>query len=331
MRLLFVACLALSSACPAFAQSAAQAPLRDIDTIVVSGVQPGPGMWKVSKGDHVLWLLGTVQPMPRGLEWQSPQADAVLAQADEIIGAPGVQVSMGWGGLFKAAFAAPTLLKVRRIPDSKTLRDVLPVDLYVRWTSLKSQYLPDDDEVESRRPLFAAGELYQAALKRARLDGGNQVARRVEAVVGKREVRRTRTAVSSQITNPKGVAKSFANGRLDDIACFRSQLDRLESDVVVAAERANAWAVGDIAELQRLQPLGAERACSEAILKTETARMLGIADGDARSESQWLAAAETALARSGTSFGVLPMSHLLAPDGLLARLQARGYAVIAPE
>jgi hypothetical protein len=279
----------------------------------------------------VLWLLGTVTPMPRGLEWQSPQADAVLAEAGEIIGPPGVSVSMGWGGLFKAALAAPTMFKVRRIPDGRTLREVLPAELYVRWTGLKSRYLPGDDDVESWRPIFAAGELYQAALKRARLDGGNPVGKRVATLVGKRDIRHTRTALSRQIKDPKRVAKSFASGPVDDIACFRSLLDQLESDVVVAAERANAWAVGDIAALQRLQPLGSGRACSEAILKTETARMLGVADGDARSQAQWLAAVEVALERNGTSFGLLPMSQLLARDGLLARLQARGYDVVAPE
>src|SRR5690606_15674600 len=32
----------------------------DLDAMVVSGAQPGPGMWKVTRGDHVVHILGTV-------------------------------------------------------------------------------------------------------------------------------------------------------------------------------------------------------------------------------------------------------------------------------
>ena len=44
---------------------ASDLPIRDLDTMVVSGVQPGPGLWKVRKGEHTLWILGTVSPLPR--------------------------------------------------------------------------------------------------------------------------------------------------------------------------------------------------------------------------------------------------------------------------
>ena len=39
------------------------------ETILVAGQRPGPGLWKVSKGDHVLWVFGTcllyTSPSPR--------------------------------------------------------------------------------------------------------------------------------------------------------------------------------------------------------------------------------------------------------------------------
>ena len=36
-----------------------------LETVLVSGEQPGPGMWKVSKGDHVLWIVGIQTPVPK--------------------------------------------------------------------------------------------------------------------------------------------------------------------------------------------------------------------------------------------------------------------------
>jgi hypothetical protein len=46
--------------------------------------------------------------------------------------------------------------------------------------------------------------------------------------------------------------------------------------------------------------------------------------------AKWLGEAEHALATYDTSFAVLPMRELVAADGLLAQLAAKGYAVSAP-
>lgn len=68
MRLVSLAlCLALCAAAPAFAQEAPPAPapaasVTNLESVVVSGVVPGPGLWKVSKGDHVMYVLGTLSP-----------------------------------------------------------------------------------------------------------------------------------------------------------------------------------------------------------------------------------------------------------------------------
>jgi hypothetical protein len=72
----------------------------DAAPVLVSGRHSGPGLWKVSHGDNVLWILGTVSPVPRKLDWYSPQAEQVLAQASEIIGPPGIVVSMGAVSIF---------------------------------------------------------------------------------------------------------------------------------------------------------------------------------------------------------------------------------------
>ena len=75
MRPTLLACLlALAGVVPAFAQTAAPtstttAPPVPADVpllapVVVSGVVTGPGLWKVSKDGHVLWVLGTLSPLP---------------------------------------------------------------------------------------------------------------------------------------------------------------------------------------------------------------------------------------------------------------------------
>jgi hypothetical protein len=63
---------------------------------------------------------------------------------------------------------------------------------------------------------------------------------------------------------------------------------------------------------------------------SEIARKQGMQDIQARVENAWLAAAERALSENQTTFGVLPMGQMLAPDGLLQRLIAKGYRVEEP-
>jgi len=55
----------------------------DLAPVVVSGVQPGPGMWRVTSAHgNVLWILGTVSPLPARLDWRADEVKAVIASAD---------------------------------------------------------------------------------------------------------------------------------------------------------------------------------------------------------------------------------------------------------
>lgn len=310
--------------------SAADTPIIDADVVTVSGQFAGPGLWKVSKGDHALWIFGTVSPVPRGLEWYSRQAETVLARTQEIIQSPGVSASVGLGGMFKMAFAMPTMLRSRNLPDDKTLRDVLPTDLYARWSTLRQQYRFNDDDVERMRPVFAASYLYAAALKRAGLDGESGIGERVGELVKQHKIKVTQTRVSKKIDDPKGLAKSFAREQIDDVPCFRSMLSLLESDVAVAAQRANAWASGDVPTLLRLAKRPNVSNCTDVAMATEAGRKLGMDAAIKQSTNNWMAAVERGLANNHTTFAVLPVGELVNDDGLLAQLRAKGYVVEPP-
>ena len=325
-----ILCCALTS--PAAAQeSIAQrpSPIRDEAPVVVTGALPGPGMWKVSRDGHVMHVLGTVSPLPKRMEWIPRDVRKVLAQSGEVVFAPGYVVDTELGFFGKLSLL-PSLIGVRRNPDGRMLRDIVPPESYARWLVLKQRYIGRDGDVEKMRPIFAANELYEAAIEAGGLTGKRIVSPVIEAAIKEHGIRRTDPKVKAVLKNPKAALKEFRSEPLDDLGCFDKMLRNLESDVGRMAERANAWAVGDVEALRRL-PLGDQyQACQDAIMQASVAQKNGLGNAEAEVRQAWLSAAETAIANNAVSFSILPMSELLEPDGYLAQLQAKGYAVEAP-
>ncbi|MBB5864869.1 TraB/GumN family protein [Xanthomonas sp. 3058] len=304
-------------------------PVVDLEAMVVRGVQPGPGLWKVSKGDHVLWILGTLSPLPKRLQWQSAEVEAIIGQSQQVLMAPTVQVDADMG-FFGKLTLLPSAMKAMKNEDGRQLREVLPADLYARWSVAKARYIGSDRGVERKRPMLAAGELYQAALKRSGLARAPLVWSVVERAAKRAGITPTPTALDYKISDPRQAIKEFRAGGMDDTACFRSILVTVERDLPTMVERANAWSVGDIEALRHLPREDPQAACMSAMASSGAARKRGIDDLERRMREHWLSIATTALQRNRSTFAVLPISRMTAADGYLARLQALGYTVEAP-
>ncbi len=329
MRTLLLGCLLLSATAHAEAPPP-DAPTALLETVVVSGVQPGPGLWKVSKDEHVLWVLGTLSPLPRRMSWESREVEGVIAQAQRVLLTPRVDVDVA-GGALAGVFLLPSLLKARNNPDKQTLADVLPADLYARWQPLKRKYIGRSDSVEKRRPIFAAQELYEEATDDAGLRIDGKVSETVEKLAKKHDVALESPSLKVRLAEPRDTLREFAKTSLDDIDCLRKTVERLETDLPAMQLRANAWAVGDIEALRALPYVDQNQACRDAMLRNSIVQERGMGDLRERLAATWLAAAEKTLHDNAVSLAVLPMSQLFADDGYLAALQARGYAVEAPQ
>ncbi|MCY7354940.1 MAG: TraB/GumN family protein [Lysobacter sp.] len=329
---------------PASAQSMDEAPLAttttppvpantdkviDLDTVVVTGSQPGPGLWKVSKGDHTLWILGTLSPLPRRMHWESAAVQKVIAGSQEILESPGVKVSTNQG-MFRTLLLLPSLFKARKNPDGKSLEELLPAAQYARWQVLKKRYIGRDRGVEKWRPVFAALELYDKAIKGSGMTHSGIVGPAIDAAIKQGKPKITSTVVTIKLDSPKAEIKAFSGETLNDQDCFNRTLDRIDGDLGTMILRANAWAVGDVDTLRTLPYRNQFTACSAAFAEAGIVRKLGYDDLDKRMERTWIAAAEVALAKNTSTFATLPISQLLQPEGYLAKLQAKGYVVEAP-
>lgn len=315
---------------PTQAQPAPASSIVTLQAINVTGVVPGPGLWKVAHGQHVLWILGVVPTLPAGIEWRSSQVAQTIAASQSVLEPPGVKlkVDTNW---FGKLFLLPSIYRAQRNPDGKTLHDVLPPAVYARWYRARGRYFGDDYSIERYRPLLAAGKLMKQALKANNLRGDGEVTDTVVALARQHGVALVKPETTLEIKEPRQAVKAFAAQGPDGVACLGLVLDVVDHELPNLRARANAWATGDI-ETLRATPVSAWRdACRSAITGAAFAKSLGIDNLPRRIEETWLAAAEAALAANAQSFAVLPMHELLDPNGYLAALQARGYVVTPPD
>ncbi len=303
--------------------------IRTEATVVVTGNQPGPGLWLVRKGANELWILGTISPLPANFQWQTQQLDAVIGNAQEVMYAPSLSVNAKVGKL-RALTMLPSLIGIKNNPGGKRLDDVLPPATYVRWSAFRDRFLGDRG-ADKLRPAFAANELWKSAIKRSGMSDKDVVKDAVAAAVARHNPKVTLVKETITITDPKAAIRQFKSGELQDMACLERTLDRLGQDMETLRGRANAWATGDVAALRAMPQSDQYQACVEAITESGIGRSLGMGDVAARLQAQWLAKADAALAANATTFAVLPMRELLKAGGIADILKARGYTVLAPD
>ncbi len=302
-----------------------------LDEVLVSGEQPGPGLWKVIKqtadGEHVLWVLGSYGPLPKKMQWRSAQVEQVIAGSQEVLGPVSVDAKVGfWGGLMMA----PSLIGIRDNPNDAKLKDVVPPELYARWLPLKARYIGKDDDAEKWRPIFAAGQLYLKAIEKSQLELNNKVWPVIEKLAKKNRVKINEPSLEIKVDKARSMVKDFKKAPLQDIECFAATLERVESDLDLMRVRANAWATGDLKTLRSLPHVDQVGACIAGVMSADVVQSRGFADVPARVNALWIKEAEASLARNRSTFTVMRMSEILKPDGLIAQLRAKGYQVEEP-
>ena len=252
--------------------------------------------------------------------------------SEEVLAPPNVQVGVsGFSGFFKGLIALPSLIGVQKNPDGATLHDVLPADVYARWTTVKAKYVGDDDGIERLRPIFVAERLKTIGFEKNGLTGTNEIFDRIIKIASDNKVKVTNTGVSKQLDDPRTLVRDFKQAKLEDLACFTKTLDTLDADITATRQRANAWANGNIAEINRLDYADREAACGTALLNNAAVKKIpGFEHLEQEARDNWLAAAEKALAANAHTFAMLHMKNIVGPDGALAALQARGYTVESP-
>jgi uncharacterized protein YbaP (TraB family) len=314
-------CLLLCSSVRALA---AEQPDDDagVETIEVTGERPGPRLWRVSKGDHVVWLLGTLDPLPKQMTWRSHELEKVLDEVKQVLPSePDVDLDAGPITLVRTYF---TWRKVRTLPDKQTLKDWLPAPLYARWAALRIRYSLRDDNVERQLPVLAGLKLYRRALDVSKLAPGTGIEKSVVKLARKHDVKVRQTQIN--VDNPRDLVTQVGEiPRASQIACLDAIVERLEKDIETIKAQANAWAVGDVATLRALPYPKEIQSCADAL--ESSGRMKKIIEQTNRG---WNEGLEKALNDGVPTLAVRPIYEMLRPNGTLDSLRAKGYEVEGP-
>jgi hypothetical protein len=307
--------------------------------IVVIGKQPGPPLWRVKNGDNTLYIFARLSPIPKNITWESQRVAQVIAEADEFISEPDVDVSVSPLVMFNPIniFRGMSLSKrVMRNDNDAALKDVLPPELYARFSALKAQYFPKNRKIENYRPIVAGGQMTSEVQDAADLVPANDVDKQIRRLVKRnRSISTTEIRYDMKIEGGFKVIARRVEELIDSIphelelSCFERMVTRMEENIEEMQYRASAWAQGYIQEFKYIPLRGdADDDCTNMMMVSSEQET--ISEIMSIVSNQWLDAAEKALIRNRTTFAVLNVNELLLYDGLLAQLASRGYEVIEP-
>jgi len=301
---------------------ASVAPAAAIVEVEVTGERPGPSMWKISKANHVLWIMGTLEPLPKRMTWRSKAVEEVLAQSQEVLPS---RPTFGFSWNPIAALRLYWQWRgIQKSPDHARLAATLPPALYARFAALRNKYAPRDTQMEELRPMLAALRLFEKGIDASGLSFHHEVQNAVLRLAARRGVKLHKMTLP--VEDPRGLLKEIsAIPARAQIGCLETTVARLESDLTAMRARADAWAVGDVDALRKL-PLPDQQAACLATL-SNSARFRDLNDKTSRA---WMQGAQDALAANASTLALKPIYELLGPAGILEHFRAMGYVVEGP-
>jgi hypothetical protein len=126
-----------------------------MEVVLVLGQQPGPGLWKVSSGEHVMWVLGEISPYPRRAKWTSKRFENLLGNSQELL--------LDFSGYWRADHTdTRRLASAEMLPDGVKLNDVISPELYRRFEATARRF--DARGLEELYPFAATNRLVVSAM-----------------------------------------------------------------------------------------------------------------------------------------------------------------------
>ena len=259
-----------------------------------------PALWKIARGDAVIYLFGTVHVLPQGVQWyDGPIADAFEHSAllvTEIIDKSPAEM--------RAIINADAML-----PAGQSLRAVLrPADARALSAAALRYHLPADG-FDRFQPWYAAVALSTLPLLRSGYDPANgvdaQLSARAKAMAHGHEALET---PEQQLGLFAGLPMAAQKRYLHDVMHDLPQLTRELGGVITEWKRGNAVRLARLMNADEDDPLLRKKLLLDR-------------------NAAWAVAIRDRLTRPGTTFIAVGAGHLAGMGSVQDDLQAMGIAV----
>ncbi len=282
-------------------------PWSDITEVVVRAHAPGPAMWKLTRGDATVWVMGTLHVSPKDVAWDATRFRRELSGAHLLI-------------LPRIVDDVDVSEQTMELPRSQQLVDVVSPATYSRFQAvLKQEDFNDLPTGLTYKPAWAGLWLIFHAYR----------AHGITTAIVPAEI--AGFAAQSGVTikyvdrHTNGLqARQYDH--LDPAtgeACLNDYLDSTDHDLTTTDLMGKAWAEGDVPTILANHREPAWVTCFLAQPKyAQTYETYAVDD--------MVKAVDDALKMPGKSVAVMPLSDLLRRDGILDRLRAEGVTITAP-
>jgi uncharacterized protein YbaP (TraB family) len=285
-----------------------------VEELIVNARLPGPAWWKVSDGDTKVYVMGIPAFAPDKLDFDDSVLRRRLDGANVLIigQQPEVRI-LSLLGLIPG--------RGKEFVADRPMRDTLPPELRARLEKQLKASGKKADEYDKFKPALAGFVI-------ANSRGGDGVS----ITLGQFTDRFRDLAKSKEIVaHPRvkklddydliGMVKSLADAPqpLQEL-CLDAGLRQAENGLATVRETAEQWAEGQVREV-----VSAERGYQRCLASTPwIARRFRDGQDDA------VGAITAALKKPGKAVAVIELRSLLAQDGVLERLKAKGFTITTP-
>ncbi len=278
-----------------------------VQELVIQAKATGPAWWTVQRGGAVVHILGLPdEPLPKGLRWDQAALQRKLTGASVLI----MPVEARAGLL-----DIPALLRMRsRLKSHAPMEQGLPEPLQARFAAARTRLGKPAPRYAGWDPIVAgmilSGDFHDAAKVSPREPLGAIRGAASRLGVPVRPAAKLR-AVALFDPAVRGLTPAISQG------CLAEALDEVDAGAGALNAAGGAWARGDVQGV-----LAGPRGASACLL---------LINGGASIWRQAMAdfadAVAGALQKPGHAVAVLPIRALIARDGVLERLKARGFEV----
>jgi hypothetical protein len=280
-----------------------------VEALVVSAKLPGPAWWRVSDADTTIYILGTPQALPKGAAWDKSVLDRRLDGAFAVLSPP----------VWRAGLTdIPAMLKLARSlrgDGAWAAREPALAERTARaWAAVEPK---NPDGWKTWKPLFVGLRLAGASSKRAGMDGGEPDKAIARAARG-RGVKVRSAGTHKAMPMLKGLVRG--HGEDAGLTCLSEILDLTAVGPAPVRAATDAWAQGRVKDALA-GPRGAER-CELALP--------GVSDAKRQAVDDEVEALANLLKTPGHAVAYYPMRALVAENGVLDKLRARGFTVRTP-